>query len=214
MTNGRPNAPHKPHALYRFFDDANELLYVGITNNPSRRFTQHGVDREWWHEVTTIRMEPHSDRNAVLAAEKVAIKVEHPRYNVVHASGAPVTAELPPAGKPGDYPVAVGEAVALALAPNHHSEAECPVGMVIEVSRFGVRLQLFKWLIGVFGGSIVLIPWHRIMEVQWAETLDEWTAQERGYGRRDDVFEMDGLAYMQTKWVHGRERAKADAQRG
>ena len=80
------------HALYRFFDEGDELLYVGITNNPSARFKQHGADKDWWHEVVTIRMQRYPSRAAVLIAEKRAIIEEKPRYNVVHAAGS-----LPPA---------------------------------------------------------------------------------------------------------------------
>lgn len=76
-----------PHALYRFFDEGGELLYIGITNNPTARFRQHGSDKDWWHEVATIRMERYSSRDAVLVAEKRAIIEEKPRYNVVHAAG-------------------------------------------------------------------------------------------------------------------------------
>ena len=116
-----------PHALYRFFATDGSLLYVGVTNNPARRFTQHGVQRDWWHEVATIRMERHESREAVLAAEKAAIAKERPRYNVKHNGGAPVTGETPERGTPGDYPVNAGEVVALAIAPNHAAGGGYPV---------------------------------------------------------------------------------------
>lgn len=207
----------KPHALYRFFAEDGALLYVGITNNPARRFTQHGVDREWWHEVETIRMERHPDREAVLIAEKLAIQTERPRYNVIHAGGAPVTTELPTSGPAGDYPIAAGDVVALALAPNHHGEAECPVGIALEVSRFGAKLALLRWHIEMFDGPETLIPWHRVMEIRWAPVLSESEALRRGYAPAPSdappVFDCDELAYFQTKWTHGKERAKEDAQR-
>lgn len=206
----------RPHALYRFFDASGALLYVGITNNPARRFTQHGVDREWWHEVETIRMQRFDDRESVLAAEREAIKTEQPRYNIVHAS-PPTTSELPPkGGSPvGDYPVAVGDVVALCLPPNHLNEAECPVGMVSEVSRFGVKLDLLRWFGGTFDGAEVLIPWHRIMRVQWAAQISSWEAKKQGYGEVKEptgIYDCDPLAYVQTKWTCGEERAKADAR--
>jgi predicted GIY-YIG superfamily endonuclease len=73
------------HALYRFFDEAGELLYVGVTMNPAARWKQHSQDKSWWTSVANITVEPHRDRKAVLEAEALAIKTEHPRYNVVHS---------------------------------------------------------------------------------------------------------------------------------
>ncbi len=199
----------KPHALYRFFGPEGELLYVGITNNPSRRFTQHGVEREWWSEVETIKMERHPNRDTVLQQEKLAIQQERPKYNVIHASGAPVTDETPERGRPGDYPVGVGDAVALELAPNHHGDAECPVGLVIEVAPFGVKLALYSWMSGMFGASTelnhVLVPWHRIMGIAWAVKMHPAQAEQLGYGRDPDIWNMDGLATTQTKWTKGRD---------
>jgi hypothetical protein len=209
------NGAAAPHALYRFFDAAGALLYVGITNNPSRRFTQHGVSREWWHEVETIRMQRFPDREAVLAAEKAAIQSESPRYNIKHAGGAPGTTELPSTTRAGDYPVSVGEVVALCLAPNHHGEAECPVGMVQEVNRFGVTLGLLRWHIGFFDGAVVLVPWHSIMKIEWAPKMSEYEARKEGYkdGFCENVFSCESLARTQTEWTRGREYAKKAAQR-
>lgn len=72
------------HALYRFFAENGELLYVGITNDPGRRWGQHAHDKPWWHEVTRAEIERHPDRPAALLAEKAAIVAERPRYNVLH----------------------------------------------------------------------------------------------------------------------------------
>lgn len=208
-----------PHALYRFFGAGGALLYVGITNNPSRRFTQHGVSREWWHEVETIRMERFPNREAVLAAERAAIKKERPKYNIKHAGGAPMTTELPASGGPGDYPVSVGQVVALCLVPNHHGEAECPVGMVEEVNRFGAKLGLLRWHLGLFDGATVLVPWHSIMKIEWAPKMSEYEARKEGYMPHDGpydeapIYNCDRLSYTQTKWVKGEEYAKNSARR-
>lgn len=78
----RPDLATQQHVLYRFFNAADELLYVGITNNPGRRFDQHGDTKPWWTEVANIRMEVHPDRAAVLEAERHAVATEHPKHNV------------------------------------------------------------------------------------------------------------------------------------
>ncbi len=72
------------HALYRFFDEVGDLLYVGITMNPAARWKQHSQDKDWWTEVANITVEPHKSRTAVLEAERLAILTEHPRYNTMH----------------------------------------------------------------------------------------------------------------------------------
>jgi hypothetical protein len=56
----------RSHVLYRFYDDGDELLYVGITANPSRRF----------------EIEHFADRETVLTAERTAIETEAPRHNI------------------------------------------------------------------------------------------------------------------------------------
>jgi predicted GIY-YIG superfamily endonuclease len=75
------------HALYRFFDEAGDLLYVGVTMNPVARWKQHSHEKTWWTEVAHIAVEPHSDRAAVMTAERVAITTEKPRYNKTHNGG-------------------------------------------------------------------------------------------------------------------------------
>jgi predicted GIY-YIG superfamily endonuclease len=72
------------HALYRFFDISGQLLYAGITMNPSRRWAKHRDEKPWWHDVANITIETHPGRKAVLTAERHAIQTERPLYNVNH----------------------------------------------------------------------------------------------------------------------------------
>lgn len=74
----------KRHILYRFYDQAGSLLYVGITRNPPARFRDHARDKDWWLDVVDIKLEHYSSRTGLRQAEQAAIIVEHPRYNVVH----------------------------------------------------------------------------------------------------------------------------------
>lgn len=85
----------RPHALYRFFDLNDRLLYVGITSNPAARFKQHRDDKPWWLDVANIRIEPFDDRPSVLEAERQAIELEHPIYNVTHNRGSRRSAQRP-----------------------------------------------------------------------------------------------------------------------
>lgn len=75
------------HALYRFYSRTGQLLYVGITNDPSKRFKEHGLDKPWWSRVAEIKIERFSSRAELAAAEIRAIETEHPRYNRAHSAG-------------------------------------------------------------------------------------------------------------------------------
>lgn len=71
-------------ALYRFYNSDDELLYIGITLNPSERFKQHKGEKPWWTEVARIEIQTYESRQAVTDAEQAAIRSERPKYNVVH----------------------------------------------------------------------------------------------------------------------------------
>jgi len=73
----------KAHVLYRMYNVDDELLYVGITNDPKARFRTHSKLKDWWSEVDHIRVETFGSRDALAAAEMRAIDVERPRYNVI-----------------------------------------------------------------------------------------------------------------------------------
>lgn len=75
-----------PTALYRLRNKGGDLLYVGITGSPFRRWAEHEADKEWWAEVSQFDIDWFDNRPMALDAEKVAIRAEKPRYNVVHNS--------------------------------------------------------------------------------------------------------------------------------
>lgn len=80
--------------LYRLYNAADALLYVGIASNPGRRFEQHRTDKLWWGDVASITLEHHPSREVALEAELAAIRTENPRHNI--------------AGHPGHQPSAPG----------------------------------------------------------------------------------------------------------
>lgn len=71
-----------PTALYRCYDLAGVLLYVGISDNLKARFAQHAADKPWWPEVTRKTVAWHPSRAEAEAAETAAIRAEHPRHNI------------------------------------------------------------------------------------------------------------------------------------
>lgn len=69
-------------ALYRLFNDAGRLLYVGIGSVPESRWRDHAAAKEWWPEVTRKTVEWFPSVAAATAAEAAAIDIEDPLYNV------------------------------------------------------------------------------------------------------------------------------------
>jgi len=72
------------HVLYRFYSATGQLLYVGITMNPPERFKGHRDQKDWWDRVSGITVETYSSREELQRAERRAIQVEHPQYNIIH----------------------------------------------------------------------------------------------------------------------------------
>lgn len=70
----------KPTTLYRMWG-ADELLYVGISNNAPRRFEEHAGDKSWWPQVLNVTVEHFPTRDEALAAEILAIHREFPVHN-------------------------------------------------------------------------------------------------------------------------------------
>lgn len=67
--------------VYRFFDDEGVLLYVGLTNDPDRRFREHAVGKGWFLRVDHHEVEWFDSRSAAETAEREAIWQERPEFN-------------------------------------------------------------------------------------------------------------------------------------
>jgi predicted GIY-YIG superfamily endonuclease len=87
--------PTKPHALYRFFDRADVLLYVGISASLPTRIAKHRNLKPWWTDVRNITVEYYDTRDEAIAAETEAIKSEKPLYNTTHNELAQSTDGVP-----------------------------------------------------------------------------------------------------------------------
>lgn len=70
-------------ALYRFFDEAGTLLYVGITNDTETRWAVHAREKAWWPDVHRKAVDWKETRAEAEAAEAEAIGSEAPRWNVI-----------------------------------------------------------------------------------------------------------------------------------
>lgn len=68
-------------ALYRLYDAAEVLLYVGIAGNPADRWNTHKADQSWWPQVTRKSVEWFDNRIEAAKAEALAIRAENPQMN-------------------------------------------------------------------------------------------------------------------------------------
>lgn len=73
-----------PTVLYRHYDKAGKLLYVGISLSAAQRLEQHMRAAGWAGEIAQVTIERFSNRQLALDAERAAICAEQPCWNVVH----------------------------------------------------------------------------------------------------------------------------------
>lgn len=75
--------PSTAHCVYRLYNEAHHLLYVGVTSSPRRRLRTHGrTGRFAW-----VRLEWFDSRHEAEASEAAAIASEHPLLNVAPGTG-------------------------------------------------------------------------------------------------------------------------------
>lgn len=76
-------------ALYRHFDCAGKLLYVGISADVAARFRQHKTNSNWFLDVSLVTIEWFDDRHSAKLAEGKAIRSELPKCNVLKGAAEP-----------------------------------------------------------------------------------------------------------------------------
>lgn len=80
-----PPAPRQPRErteLYRHFDAADRLLYVGISLSTVARLSQHMLGSPWAGEIARITVERFATREEAALAELRAIVEERPLHNI------------------------------------------------------------------------------------------------------------------------------------
>lgn len=90
MTRMTPEAfcQPSPVALYRHFDLNGELLYIGVTADPARRWQQHREQSAWAPFVADGTVHWLGDRDRALVAERQAIARERPLFNQARPLGS------------------------------------------------------------------------------------------------------------------------------
>jgi hypothetical protein len=203
---------NKRHALYRFYDAQDRLLYIGITVSVLSRWGGHERDKPWWGDVVRATITHFPNRAKVLEQEKAAIIMEKPLYNKHHNKGNSTVPEMSPenealaatltAGADGSH----GDVVAIAT-PNG-----CPVGLITTIDELGVRLSLMSFLTGGFGHTHSVVFWRDVKGIQVARRRTE---DEPAYGGGSvsirqinkwdgcpgrQWYETEPLGEFQTRW--------------
>lgn len=75
----------RPAAVYRLYDEAGRLLYIGSAYDPKERCKAHR-SRSWWPDVTHREEEWHDSRVGAYIAELEAIRTEEPPHNLMGTS--------------------------------------------------------------------------------------------------------------------------------
>ena len=71
-----------PHFVYFLYSSTYELLYVGETDNPSRRFAQHQKTQPLWPEVAHQQLVVFDNRGLAKLHEEELIAERRPRHNI------------------------------------------------------------------------------------------------------------------------------------
>lgn len=128
-----------PTAVYRFYDDAGELLYVGITCRPRFRFREHRKLSEWWSQQRSVTLAWRPDRNTAAADELTAIREEKPRYNVA-----------------GRYPVRPSRYAKRRLWPPTDLRGAVAADVRAEIGRAGTPKSEIRALLGLATPTLCL----------------------------------------------------------
>lgn len=84
----------QPTSVYRYYDQAGLLLYVGITSRGIRRQREHNGDKEWWPFVTRQEVEHYKSRPIAAARERSLIQKYRPPFNKTYNLGHQQLQEL------------------------------------------------------------------------------------------------------------------------
>jgi hypothetical protein len=72
-------------AVYRLYDSAGGLLYVGMAYSPTARWAAHAREKQWWFLVADKTVQWYDDRPTAAEAEIAAIQDENPAWNIIHS---------------------------------------------------------------------------------------------------------------------------------
>lgn len=72
----------EPHAVYRIYDTAGLLLYIGMSSDPEGRVRAHRGTAPWRREISSWTAAWYANRAAAGRAEQAAIDAEMPCHGM------------------------------------------------------------------------------------------------------------------------------------
>lgn len=171
MTDHRGKSASDRTALYRLYDAAGHLLYVGISKFPKFRFTEHAGDKNWWHLVAEKVIEWRDSREEALRAESEAIVKERPLYNGYHQLGGPDWPEKARRYDDTEGKERVRAGLRAALARGDYKPGTVLKGS--HVGRdFGASATTCQAVLHEFVKEGTLARWDRWFRVPWPELTE------------------------------------------
>lgn len=79
-----PDCRPQPTSVYRYYDEADRLIYVGITVRGIRRQTEHNGHANWWQFVARQDVEHLASRGEARHLEEQLIRQHRPPFNTQH----------------------------------------------------------------------------------------------------------------------------------
>lgn len=74
-------------AVYRFYDDLGDLLYVGVAWNPFKRWATHRRRSGWHGSARRVVVEVYRSEREALRIEREWIRNAEPTWNIRSRSG-------------------------------------------------------------------------------------------------------------------------------
>jgi excinuclease UvrABC nuclease subunit len=68
--------------IYKFYNEQDEVIYIGKTTDLQMRFNAHRNTKSWWHEVSEIKYIECQDNFEMTTYERYYIRKFNPKYNV------------------------------------------------------------------------------------------------------------------------------------
>lgn len=133
-----PECNYEPTSVYRYFDEFDLLLYVGMTSRGTVRNSEHNKDKAWWPYVARQQVSHHQSRQEAHEVEVALIRQFRPPFNVQHNPGHEKTAAAYFVTREAIRPVIGADPLVMATALGRR----LPVGIDTDGPRAAVRFHL------------------------------------------------------------------------